>query len=185
MATKTERKLVLPPGRLSYPRLFEKDQKSGKFQATLIWPEDVDLSDLEAAIEDAANEQWPKKRPANLRIPLKDNEGKVSAETGERVAGYENPGRHAMAWTRTRPKIVGLDIDPDTGKLVQLTEDDVYAGCWVRASVRVYAFHNQEHKTNDVILGLCNVQFFKDDTSFGGTVSDPDDDFGTDEPAVF
>lgn len=181
VTTKTEQKLVLPAGRLSYPRLFEKDPKSGKYQVTIIWPEGTDLSELEAAIEAAADQQWPKKRPANLRIPLKDNETKISAETGERVAGYENPGRYVMAWTRTRPKVVGTVLDPDTGKLAHLTEDEVYAGCWVRASVRVYAFHNKEHKTNDVILGLCNVQFVRDDVSFGGTVSDPDDDFSSDE----
>lgn len=181
MAAKVERKLVLPPGRLSYPKLFEKDTKSGKFQATIIWPEDVDLSALEEAIEDAANEQWPKKRPANLRIPLKNNEDKINNETGERVDGYQEPGRHMMFWTRTRPKVVGLVVDPDTGKLVHLTEDEVYAGCWGKVSARIYAYHNKEHKTNDVIGGLCNFQFFKDDKSFGGTVSDPDDDFGSEE----
>ncbi len=182
MATKSGQKtIVLPPGRLSYPRLFEKDQKSGKFQATIIWPEGTDLSALEAAIEEVATEKWPKKRPANLRIPLKDNEEKISAETGERVAGYENPGRFMMFWTRTRPKVVGKEVDADTGKLIELTEDEVYAGCWVKVSARIYAFHNKEHKTNDVIGGLCNVQFFKDDESFGGTVSNPDEDFGVDD----
>jgi hypothetical protein len=135
---------------------------------------------LEAAIEGAADEQWPRKRPTNLRIPLKNNEDKINNETGERVAGYEGPGRHMMFWTRTRPKVVGAQRDPDTGELIHLTEDDIYAGCWVRVSARIYAFHNKEHKTNDVIGGLCNVQFAKDDTSFGGTVSNPDEDFADD-----
>lgn len=170
--------IILPPGRLSYPRLFEKDEKTGKYSAVIVWPEGTDLGVLEDAIEAAATEQWPKKRPANLRIPLKNNEDKINAETGERVIGYDKPGRHMMFWSRTKPKVVGRELDPDTGKLAELTADEVQAGFWVKVSARVYAFHNKEHKTNDVIGGLCNVQFWKEDETFGGTVSNPDDDFG-------
>jgi hypothetical protein len=170
--TKTK-PFITPAGRVSFPSLDEPNEYGGKkkFQVVLIWPEGTDLSGLEAAIEAAADEKWGKgKWPKNTRLPIKDCADKAE------VDGYGDGGRYMNFWSKRRPKLVGSERD-ESGQLVEVDADQIFPGCWARVSCNLFACSNQEFKTNDVIGGLLNVQFVKEDESFGGFNSDPDEDF--------
>jgi Protein of unknown function (DUF2815) len=52
------------------------------------------------------------------------------------------------------------------GKLSPKDPEDVYAGCWVRASVRPFSYFNKGNE--GISLGLGNVQLVCDDTPLGG-----------------
>jgi len=166
---------IVPAGRLSFPHLFEPSTfgSNPKFEATIVWPLETDLGPLEKEIERVANEKWgAKKWPKGLRFPLHDNEEK------EGMSGYDSPGRYMKFWSYNRPRVVHSEKNSD-GTFREAGEHEIYAGCWVRASMNIYAFTNKEYKTHDVIGGLLNIQFVKDDEPLSGSSSDPDSDFSS------
>ncbi len=165
--------VITPEGRVSFAYVYEKSEMSGKYEVTLIFDENTDLAALEQLVEETANERWGKgKWPKNFRHPLRDNSEK------EELQGYEQPGRFCRAWRDTRPNVVGLDVDPSTGSLRQLTQEteEFYSGCYAKASVNAFAY--DKNGNLGVAFGLLNVQKTKDGEPFSGGRSNPDEDFG-------
>lgn len=178
-------------GRLSFPALFvPKPNDNGgepKYEATLIFPADADLSEFEKAIDAAAETKWGVKKDVMLgkmkSYPIKDNTACTDRECNRR-AGYEDDnGRHVKFWSTKKPAVVGRDVDPtNPTKLLELKREECYAGCYVRVSYSAYAGEHPKSGPYVTFL-LMNVQKMADGEPLAGIVSNAEDDFA-DDPAV-
>ena len=127
--------VITPPGIASYCNVWEmRERMDGTpvYSLMILFPKETDLSELKAAIHQAAvNAFGPKdKWPKNLRGPIRDGDEKAD-ETGEdiyRGKWFINP------WTKKQPGIVGPDAKPI------MDQDEFYSGCWCRASVNFAAY---------------------------------------------
>lgn len=185
---------VTPIGRLSFPSLFtpkksdENDPTSkAYYEATLIFPADADLSELEKAIDEAAEKKWGTKKSAMLKkvkyFPIKSNESCTDKE-GKRRAGYEeDEGRHVKFKNERKPGVIGREKDPETKQWIQLTQDEILAGYYVRASYTCFAGEHPKQGPY-VRMSLQNIQLVKEGEPFAGTISDPNEDFADDDAVL-
>jgi hypothetical protein len=170
-------RVITPPGRLSFPSLFKKNNFGDgdpRYEATLLFPKETDLSGLKHAIKGAVIAQWgpdKSKWPKNLKMPLRDGDEKSDRD------GY--PGNfYFTARTVQKPGVVDQKRNP-----IEEESGEVYGGCWVRAAVNVKAFvyrgkGGQGAPINQgVSIYLGNVQKVRDDTPFGAMNRAPEDDF--------
>ena len=126
--------VITPRARLSFPSLFKATKPKGapaeqepKFGATLLFDENADLSKLKKAAKDAAAEKWGDNIPKDLRTPFRDQ--------GEKdYDGYEDGCIFITCTSKTRPSVVGPD------KVTPVEEFEIYAGCYVHAAVRAFAY---------------------------------------------
>ena len=165
--------------RLSYPHLFEKyafEEEKPTYNVTLLIPKSdkKTIGEINSAIQ-AAFEEGGKDKFGNLPLnsmkiekPLKDGDEKV-AEKPEAVE-YKDM-YYIKAKSTVKPNVVDRDLNPI------IDTDEVYAGCWARASLRFYPYNNV---AKGVGVMLNNVQKWKDDDAFGGKPTDPEDDFNDD-----
>jgi hypothetical protein len=186
--------LKTPVGRLSFPSLFKpkrddkKPQDQWKYEATLIFPSGTDLSEIEKEIDRAATAEWGDKKPLMLKkmksFPIKSNEKATDMEGNVR-GGYEDQdGFHVQFKSNSRPKVVGREKDPQTGQLLELTPEEIFAGCYVRASYTTFASIHDEGGPF-VYMALQNLQLIKEGEPFAGTRSKAEDDFADEmDPAV-
>lgn len=169
-------KVIIKNARLAFPALFEPSAFAGdssskpSYSATfIISPLDDQVELVERAIEQAAKEKWGPKAEAILR-QLKAQD-KVFLHDGELKASYAGFAGNLYINARSvqRPIVIDRNKAP-------LTERDgrPYAGCYVNASIDIYAQDNQYGKRiNAMLLG---VQFAKDGEAFsGGALASPDD----------
>lgn len=162
-------KLITPVARLSFPHVFrrqEGDMGAGKYAATLLFPKDTDLSALKAAAAACIKVKWGDKKPSNLRSPFRDGDEKE-------LDGYAGC-IYIRATSKTKPGVVDANVQPI------LDEEELYPGCYVRASLSVYAYDQSGNK--GVSFGLLNLQKVKDGDSFSST-SKAEDDFSPLESA--
>lgn len=161
-------KLVIGPGRLSFPALFhaQRPEFGGKFAATILLPPDYDVKPLVKAMEEAAVEKWgadKAKWPKPFWGPKQ-----VIRDAGEKagLAGYLPGWKFIGLKSKTQPGIVN-------GMLEKVTDEkEAYAGRWIRVTARAYAY---DTVTKGVGLGLQNVQLLKHDTPFSGAARAEDD----------
>lgn len=159
-------RLKLPYGTLSYPTLKEPrmvgDATKASYSCVIIFPEDADLSELEAACVAAAEEKWGADR---TKVMLKAKALKWPIKSGDQYSA-KKPGNEFYEGRQfvniksdEAPGLVGPRAGPD-GKPERLPAGEFYAGCIVRASVNVYPFdHPQGGK--GVGIGMNNLQFVK------------------------
>lgn len=158
-------KIVLKEVRLSFPSLWATETyngtDTGKYACTLLIPKDSKQGkDLAKAVSSAAEEKFGKPLPKSIKYALKD---------GDSVEYDGYAGMWAIkANTKKRPVVIDQRKTP-------VTEDDnvIYAGCFVNASIEVYAMDNQYGKR--VGCQLNGIQFVKDGDSFGGGGNAMDD----------
>lgn len=154
-------KLLIGPGRLSFPKLFEPNSEEfgGKYGCTILLPPDYDFGPLKEALKEAAEEQWGTDRKKWPK--LKTTPATVIKKAEEKdLAGYE-PGWHFINLSaKDRPGIVDGNLDDVTDP------SQAYAGRWVMCSVNAFAWDNKFGK--GVSLGLNNVQLRKHDDPFSG-----------------
>jgi hypothetical protein len=159
-------RLKLPYGTISYPTLKEPrivgDATKASYSCVIIFPEDADLSELNAACIAAAEEKWGADRTkkmlaANaLKWPIKSGDQYSAKKPGNEF--YEGK-QFVNTKSDEQPGLVGPRAGPD-GKPERMSADQFYAGAIVRASVNVYPFdHPQGGK--GVGVGLNNLQFVK------------------------
>ena len=154
-------KLLIGPGRLSFPKLFEpnSEEYGGKYGCTILLPPGYDFQPIRDALEAAAVEQWgedkkkwPKMRTTPATIIKKAEE--------KELAGYEPGWFFINVSAKDRPGVVN-------GSLEDVTDPtEAYAGRWCMLSVNAYAWDNKFGK--GVSLGLNNVQLRKHDDPFSG-----------------
>lgn len=160
MADKKERKsLITPRGILCFPSLFKpsayEEGREPDFQMLLVMEKDKVRDDpawkaLRTAVVEAARAKFGDKAAAmmkagKLRMPWRP---------GEDYETYGDPFNSKTVMIKlksnTKPGLVTHDLEPITD------EDELYAGCYVRASYAPYAYDQKGGK--GVTLLLNNVQ---------------------------
>lgn len=151
--------MIIKNARLSFPSLFQSEvyngTDTGKYTATLlISKDDSQIETLKSVILEAAENKFGKPLPKGLKMPLGDGDEKE-------YSGYA--GHYSLkASTKNRPVIID-------GKKNPITESDntIYGGCYVNASIDFWVMDNQYGKR--VLCNLKGVQFAKDGERFGST----------------
>jgi hypothetical protein len=155
--------VVTPKARASFVYAFrpqepdaENGLKESKYSIALLFTEESDLTLLKEAAMAAVTAEWgsdPDKWPANLKKPFRDQGEK-------KFEGYEPGRKFIIATSKYKPEIVGPSGKPLTD------EAQLYAGCWVRASVNAFTYKTGGNV--GVAFGLNNIQKLDDDEPLGG-----------------
>jgi len=156
-------KVVTGQVRFSYLHIWEpsavQEGQEKKFSASLLIPKsDKDtIAKIEAAVS-AAREQgkgkWGGKIPAKLKLPLRD--GDEERPEDEAYAGCYFLNANA----KTRPGIVDKFANPI------MNQDEVYSGCYGRASITFFAYDSNGSK--GIACGLNHLMKTKDGEALGG-----------------
>lgn len=168
-------KIKLKCVRLSYPHLFEAHAMEGddkkKFSACLVLSKKkhaAEIKMLEKAMRQVASAKWPKKIPATVKYGLRDGEEREDKE------GFDDTVMFFNASSDKRPPVVDKDLSPLTAE-----DDVIYAGCYVDATVRIWAQDNQFGKR--INFALRAIRFAKDGEAFGQAPVDAEEEFGDDD----
>lgn len=178
MENKTNTKVVTGKVRFSYANIWEAKSINGgdeKYSVSLIIPKSDKntIAEIKAAIEQAKKDGVSKfggKIPANLKLPLRD--GDIDRPDDE---AYKN-SYFVNANSKERPQVVDKNVKP------VLDQDEVYSGCYGRASITFYAFNQNGNK--GIACGLGNIQKLADGEPLSGR-SRAEDDFETIEDEDF
>jgi hypothetical protein len=166
--------------RASYPHVFEKyafKDEEPRYSITILIPK-TDKKTIEAiektqrlAFEEGGENMFGKIPFSSAKIekPLKDGDDKLE-EKPEQIEYKDMYYLKATSWYK--PKVVDRDAN-----IPIIDSDEIYAGCWVRVSLEFKAYNNVQ---KGVSARLYNVQKWKDDERFGGSTSNPEDDFNDD-----
>lgn len=185
-------RILTPEAALSYPHLFEADEK-GKFSVALVFPAGTDLKPLKQAALNVVVEKFGKTKAAEmLKKGVFRLEGGPhhSIRTDVEAKGYpEGTVGFINARGNQRPGIVG--VFPDTSKpkndrgqhppLPITDPTEVYAGVIARASVTPYWYDVDGNR--GVAWGLNNIQILRDGDRLDGRVK-AEDEFDADMDAV-
>ena len=168
-------KVVTGKVRFSYVNIFKSRSYNGgdeKFSVCLL----IDKEDkktlkkineaIEAAIQEGISSKWNGKKPANLKLPLRD--GDIDREDDEACAGM----MFLNANSTQKPGIVDKDL------VEILDPDEVYSGCYGRASISFYPFNVNVNR--GVGVGLNNIQKLSEGERLGGSRASAEDDFSDD-----
>ena len=170
-------KCVTGKVRFSYVNIFKsrsfREGQEAKYSICLLIPEEDEktVRKIRKAIDEAVQEgiasKWGGKKPKNLRLPLRDGD----EERADEAAEYE--GMYFMnANSNTKPGIVDKDLNEI------LDPDEVYSGCWGRASVNFFAYDSNGNR--GIGCGLNNIQKLKDGERLGAARASAEDDFSDD-----
>lgn len=150
------------------PHAMEEGQKK-KFSASIIIPKKDKkmIARIEQAIEAALEEGKAKfggKIPATYKNPLRDGDTDRPDDEAYKNSMFFN------ANNTTRPGLVDENLDPIIDK------EDLYSGCYGRASVNFYAFNVSGNR--GVAVGLNNLQKLEDGDKLSGGGASAEEDFG-------
>ena len=168
--------VMTPQFRVSYPSVFKakKNELNGKDEYGLValFPKGTDLSMLQQAVEKAISDKWgpdKSKHPTNIRKPFRDQGERAKNIEGKRIlpSGYEDGGVFITLKSAQRPGVVDQSVQPI------IDETQFYAGCFARATVRVYAYDAKGNR--GVAFGLCNIQKMGDGETLTGATKAEDD----------
>lgn len=179
-------KLKLTNVRLSFPDLQHATQFQGKgpfnYAATVLVPtDDKQWAVVNEAIKTVASEKWGKKAAAILAEIMPDKKACCWIDGNRReYDGYA--GNWSLAGKRKQDKGAPLVLDADKSPIFQQDrsyypgkEGRIYAGCYVNASVEIYAQDSSDGK--GIRCEILGIQFAKDGDSFGGGAAPSADDF--------
>lgn len=181
METKTPTgRVLLKNVRLAFPSLFEPkpfgtDPNSApRYSATFVLPPDhPQLEEIKAKIEKVAFDKWGKDAAGAMKnIRAKD---RVCLHDGDTKSQYEGFAGNlyisaASAGDKAPPTVVNTDRSPLTAR-----SPVPYAGCYVNASIDIYAQDNNFGK--GINASLRGVQFLRDGDAFGGSAPARADEF--------
>lgn len=175
-------KVKLENVRLAFPVLFEAKSVNGEgdpaFSATFLLPPEHPVVDtLREAFEAIGKDKWGAKWPTvRKEIDLKDRTALHDGDTKSGYTGFEG-NLFVSARNKSRP----LVIDRDKTPLTQ-TDGRPYAGCFVNASIELWAQDNAYGKR--INASLRGVQFLRDGEAFSGSGAASDDEFDDVEATV-
>jgi hypothetical protein len=163
-------RIVTPVARVSYPTLFVprayQEGDDPKFSATLMVKKDeagnAFADSLKKAQDAVLKTLYPKKMPMNIeRYGVTDGDDVVDKE-GKPV---ESAAGHWLikASSKSKPAVVNAD------KSEIINAEEVYGGCWGKASIQAKAYGNPQK--GGVSLELVAFQKVRDDTPFGGAAA--------------
>lgn len=164
-------KVITGEVRFSYLHVFEPhavdESQPKKYSVSLLIPKDDKETlakikkAINAAVEDGLS-KWGGKKPANLKMPLRDGDK-------ERPDQEEYQGHYFINANSTfKPGIVDAQLNPI------LDSTELYSGCYGKASINFYAYNVSGNK--GIAAGLNNLQKLRDGESLGGR-SRAEDDF--------
>lgn len=175
----SDQKMTTGKARLSYPNLFkprdaEKPGAKPKFGCSLIIPKAAEktLELIERCTQAAIAkglETWGNlsaKQIQKLKLPLRDGDEDRDTQPEYADAFFIN------CTTATKPGIFDRDNQPI------IDETEVYAGCFVRASLNFYPYDFEG--TKGVAVGLNLIQKLGDGEPLSGAHADPEEDFKDD-----
>lgn len=168
-------KVITGKVRFSYVNIFRsrsfREGQDAKYSICLLIPKTDKKSvseikrAIDAAIEEGIASKWGGKKPKNLKLPLRDGDDERADEAPE----YE--GMFFLnANSDTKPGIV----DKDRNEI--LDPDEVYSGCWGRASINFFPFDSKGNR--GIGVGLNNIQKLQDGERLGAARASAEDDFG-------
>lgn len=148
----------------------------------LVAPNSAERKAIDEAVKAVAVEKWGKKADQILGT-LEGNPQKICFYDGAKKAydGFE--GNWALSTNRKakdgRPLLLDTDKSPlvnaATGEPYPGKEGRIYSGCFVNATVDIWAQDNNYGK--GIRATIQGVQFRRDGDSFGGTTKPDADDF--------
>lgn len=168
-------KMTLKNVRLAFPKLFEAVSVNGGAPtfgaAFLIAPNHPQLEEIRKAMDEVGKAKWGAKWPqiktsltAQDKLALHDGDIKADLD------GYAG-NFYLNANNKTRVTIV----DRDRTLLAQ-SDGKPYAGCYVNASIELWAQDNPQHGKR-INASLRGVQFAKDGEAFAGGGVASEDEF--------
>lgn len=169
MTNDTNTKVITGKVRFSYANIWEPKSINGgeeKYSISLIIPKSDTrtLNAIKAAIEQAKKDGIAKfggKIPTNLKLPLRDGDiDRLDDET------YKN-SYFINANSKDRPQIVDKSVKPI------LDQEEVYSGCYGRASINFYAFNQNGNR--GIACGLGNLQKLADGEPLSSHANAKDD----------
>lgn len=159
--------------RLAFPQLFEPSVFTSsdgttsppRYSAKFIMPKDhKNVRDVKSAMQNLAKQKWGQKAAAVYkqlqaqdRLALHDGDTKAD----EGFEGNVFVGASAKPDRGERPVVVGRD-----NRILKPEDGIPYAGCYVNASIELWAQDNSWGKR--INATLCTVQFVEDGERFGG-----------------
>lgn len=172
-------KVVTGVVRLSYEHVWEAQSINGgapKYGGSLLIRkgdtetiENINAA-VDAAIQQGIGKFGGKIPPrASLKLPLRDGDTERDDEA-YKGCYFVN------ANSTTPPQIVDRSVQPI------LDREEVYSGCYVRASLNFYAFNSNGNK--GIACGLGNIQKVRDGEHLGGKTTAAQD-FTTDDAEDF
>lgn len=166
-------KVLLRNVRLAFPHLWEprkfSEDSKPRYESTLCFAEDHPaFKDVTDAIEAVIKEAWPTKA-AEYGRTMKANH-KLCLQNGNMKTGKQFEDLWLLSANTYQPPKV---IDTDRSEL-RPNSTRIYPGCYVNASVDIWAQDNNFGKrVNAQLLG---IQFWEDgDRWGGGSAYDPND----------
>ncbi len=156
-------KVVTGVVRASYLHIWEpsavNDGDVKKYSASLIIPKSdkSTIAKIEAAVKAAAEQgkaKWGGKIPAKLKTPLRDGDEERPDDEAYANSWFLNSN------AKTKPGIVDSNAQPI------MNQDEVYSGCFIRASITFYPFDTNGNK--GVACGLNHIMKVKDGEPLGG-----------------
>ena len=169
-------KVITGKVRFSYVNIFKARSINGgdeKYSICLLIPKDdqATLDKIEKAVQEANKEgissKWNGKKPANLKLPLRDGDE-------DRPESPEYAGMYFINANSTqKPGIVDRDL------VEVIDPDEVYSGSYGRASINFYPFNSNGN--SGVGVGLNNIQKLSDGEHLGASRASAEDDFGGDD----
>ncbi len=168
-------KIKLTNVRIAFAEIFEAKTVQGEgkpsFSASfLIDPKDPQLATIEKAALEVAKQKWGAK--ADQVVKAAKGQDKWVTHDGDLKSQYA--GFEGMIYINARNPVRPLVIDRDKSPLTA-EDGKPYAGCYVNASVELWAQDNQYGKRVNASLG--GIQFVKDGDRFAGGSSADESDF--------
>lgn len=168
-------KIRLNNVRIAFPELWTPKAVNGEgepaFSATFLLPaDDPQLEVIEQTIEEVAADKWGAKGAAVLKQLTAA--GKTCLRDGESKAHLS--GYSGCMFISARATERPLVIDADKTPLLP-ADGRPYSGCYVNASIDIWAMDNQYGKR--ISASLKGVQFYRDGDAFTGGGAASVDDF--------
>lgn len=169
-------RIMLKDVRLAFPKLFRAEQVNGqgdpKFGATLILgPDHPQLEELRKIQEAVAKDKWKEKAAGIVKVL--DKQDHMALHDGDIKTQYDGfPGNFYLS-ANAQESAPPTVVDQARNKLAE-NSGKPYAGCYVNASVEIWAQDNKfGQRINTTLRG---VQFLRDGDAFSaGRPADADE----------
>lgn len=147
----------------------ERDNGKKQYGCSLLFPKGADLSVLQAAALEAAEQEWGDKakqwiKDGLVKSPFLDGDGKqaLNKKTGERHQGYEgHTFIRVISGADYPPKLFDRRRQPIVGK------DELYSGCYGYAVVNAFTWENKENGKG-ISFSISMLQKVEDGERLGG-----------------
>jgi hypothetical protein len=176
-------RILLRDVRLAFPNLWKASAPKGggeeAFSASFLMPKNhKQIAEVQAAFKTLAKDKWAAKGESVYKTL--EATGKLCLHNGDTKSDYE--GFEGNLYISARSKIRPSVFDQQRQELTQ-ADGKPYSGCYVNASVELWAQDNNFGKR--INAQLRGVQFLRDGDAFagGGSAADADefDEIGVSE----